>query len=81
MMVQLVASRRGVVCLPNWALHEYLKKGSVAVASLSEEGIWSTLYAAVREDQADAPFMQGFIRTAIETCFSQLSGIVTAQGD
>lgn len=81
MMVQLVASRRGVVCLPNWALHEYLQRGSVAVASLGEEGVWSTLYAAVREDQADAPFMQGFIRTIIDTCFAQLVGIVTAEAD
>ncbi len=80
MMIQLVASRRGVVCLPNWAVHEYLQRDYVAVTSLSEEGVWPTLYAAVRQDQADAAFMQGFIRIAIETCFSQLVGVVTAEG-
>ncbi len=79
MMIQLVASGRGVVCLPNWAVHEYLERNYVAVTSLGEEGLWPKLYAAVRQDQADAPFMQGFIATAKETSFSQLVGIVTAE--
>jgi LysR family transcriptional regulator for metE and metH len=79
MMIQLVASGRGVTCLPNWALHEYREKKYIATASLGEEGVWPTLYAAVRADQADAPFMQGFVATARETCFANLHGIVTAE--
>ena len=79
MMIQLVASGKGVACLPNWALHEYLERDYVALASLSEEGIWPTLYAAVRADQADAPFMVGFIETTKKTCFANLVGIVTAE--
>ena len=53
MIVQLVASGRGVTCLPNWALFEYLQNEYVVVRSLGEEGIWPTLYAAVRKDQAE----------------------------
>lgn len=79
MIIQLVASGRGLACLPNWALHEYLEKDYVAVRSLGEEGVWPTLYAAVRDDQAEAPFMRAFIETARETCFSNLRGIVTAE--
>ena len=79
MIVQLVASGRGVTCLPNWALHEYLEKDYLAVRSLGEEGVWPTLYAAVRADQADSAFMQGFVATAKETCFANLHGIVTAE--
>ena len=79
MMIQLVASGRGVCCLPNWALHEYIEKEYLAVRSLGEEGVWPTLYAAVRKDQADAPFMHGFVETAKQTCFSNLVGIVTAE--
>ena len=81
MMIQLVASGKGVACLPNWALHEYRERDYVAVTSLSEEGIWPTLYAAVRADQADAPFMVGFIETTKKTCFANLVGIVTAEAD
>lgn len=81
MMVQLVASGRGVVCLPNWALHEYRARDYVSVKSLGEEGVWPTLYAAVRQDQAEAPFIQGFVTVARQTCFDNLVGIVTADHD
>ena len=79
MMVQLVASGRGVACLPNWALHEYRERDYLAVKSLGEEGVWPTLYAAVRADQADAPFIIGFVDVAKRTCFRDLVGIVTAE--
>ena len=79
MIVQLVASGRGVTCLPNWALYEYLQNDYVVVRSLGEEGIWPTLYAAVRKDQADAPFMTAFIEVAKQVCFANLRGIVTAE--
>ena len=79
MMVQLVASGRGVACLPNWALHEYRERDYLAVKSLGEEGVWPVLYAAVRTDQADAPFILGFVDVAKRTCFRDLVGIVTAE--
>jgi LysR family transcriptional regulator for metE and metH len=79
MMVQLVASGRGVACLPNWALHEYREREYVVVKSLGEDGVWPTLYAAVRKDQADAAFIQGFVDVAKKTCFANLVGIVTAE--
>ncbi|MEM1436005.1 MAG: LysR family transcriptional regulator [Pseudomonadota bacterium] len=79
MMVQLVASGRGVTCLPNWALHEYQTRNYLVSRSLGPEGIWPTLYAAVREEQAAAPFIRGFVEIARETCFQNLRGIVTAE--
>ena len=79
MMIQLVASGRGVTCLPNWALHEYLQRDYVVVKSLGEEGVWPTLYAAVRADQRTAPYIEGFVDVAKRTCFSNLVGIVTAE--
>jgi LysR family transcriptional regulator for metE and metH len=78
MMIQLVASSRGVACLPNWALHEYLAKDYVIARSLGEEGVWPTLYAAVREGEEASAFMKAFVAIAIETCFKTLHGIVAA---
>jgi LysR family transcriptional regulator for metE and metH len=78
MMIQLVASGRGVACLPNWALHEYQERDYVVVKSLGEDGVWPTLYAAVRTDDAEAPFISGFVDVAKRTCFANLVGIVTA---
>lgn len=76
MMIQLVASKRGVTCLPNWALTEYLAKDYVVARSLGEDGVWPTLYAAMRPDDADAPFMRAFVETSIATCFKTLVGVV-----
>ncbi|WP_207063338.1 LysR family transcriptional regulator [Motiliproteus sp. SC1-56] len=75
MMLQLVASGRGLSALPNWALTEYLERDYVVARPLGSKGLWSTLYAALREDQRDAEFMRDFIATARETCFQSLSGI------
>ena len=79
MMIQLVASGRGVACLPNWALHEYQERDYITVRSLGEEGVWPTLYAAVRRDDEEAAFIRGFVDTARRTCFANLVGIVTAE--
>ncbi|WP_048307701.1 LysR family transcriptional regulator [Halomonas sp. PR-M31] len=75
MMMQLVASGRGVCALPNWALTEYLERGYVRALALGEKGVWSTLFAAIREEQRDLPWMEDFLRTARETSFAVLEGI------
>ena len=75
MMMQLVASGRGVCCLPNWALHEYNSKGYVSARRLGEKALFSTLYAAVRTDMLDAAFMQDFLLTAKDTSFTTLAGV------
>ena len=79
MIIQLVASGRGVACLPNWALHEYLAGNTIRVKKLGESGLWCKLYAAIRDDQRGMAFMQDFLNTAIETCFSTLNGIKIVQ--
>ena len=81
MMVQLVASGRGVCCLPNWALDEYTKGGYVVARSLGEEGVWPNLAAAIRSEQRDAPFLSAFVALAKKTCFETLIGIVPADED
>jgi LysR family transcriptional regulator for metE and metH len=75
MMVQLVASGRGVACLPNWALTEYLANELLTALRMSESGLWGRLYAAIRSDQREVPFMSEFLSTASSTCFETLSGI------
>ena len=79
MMMQLVASGRGVCCLPNWAIHEYSSKGYVTVKKIGEKGLFSTLYAAIRSDMLEAAFMQDFLLTAKDTSFSTLAGVTAAQ--
>ncbi|MGM0639541.1 MAG: LysR substrate-binding domain-containing protein, partial [Pseudomonadota bacterium] len=78
MMMQLVASGRGVCALPNWALTEYLERDYVKAVALGEKGVWSTLFAAVRDETRQAPWMEDFLRTARETSFAVLEGIKPA---
>lgn len=77
-IAQLVASRRGVAALPNWALSEYLDQGWLHTCQLGGQGIWRTLYAAVRDEDSDADYIQAFIRQARETSFESLCGIKSA---
>lgn len=80
MIVQLVASQRGVAALPNWALTEYLDQGWLRICHLGEAGVWRTLYAAMRVEDADAPYLRAFLDQARATCFATLDGIKQAQG-
>jgi len=78
MIMQLVASGRGVSALPNWAVEEYLQRNLVTAKPLGEKGLWCTLYAAIREEQVQAEFMQDFLNTARDITFRNLPGIKTA---
>lgn len=77
-IVQLVASQRGVAALPNWALTEYLNQGWLRICHLGATGVWRTLYAAVRIEDAQASYLQAFLEQAQETCFRTLDGIKAA---
>lgn len=75
LMVQLVASGRGVAALPNWAIAEFLQGSSMVALPLGANGVWSALYAATRQEDAALPYVQAFIERARATTASTLSGI------
>lgn len=78
-IAQLVASNRGVAALPNWALTEYMNQGWLHLCHLGAQGVWRTLYAAVRVEDADAPYIADFLSIARDVCFRDLSGIKSAK--
>lgn len=78
-IAQLVASNRGVSALPNWALTEYLHQGWLRLCHLGPQGVWRTLYAAVRTEDIDASYISDFLAIARETCFKTLDGIRSAK--
>lgn len=75
MMMQLVASGRGVCCLPNWAVHEYSSRGYVTAKRLGEKGLQATLFAAIRSDMLEVPYLSDFLLTAKDTSFATLEGV------
>ncbi len=60
MLIQLVASERGVAALPDWVVADYEKKGWVVSRPLGT-GLYCQLYAATRQSSGELPFMQGFL--------------------
>lgn len=77
-IVQLVANGRGVAVLPNWAVSKYLERGQVSARRLGRTGMWATLYAGLRREEARLPYLQAFIATAKSQSFANLAGIRAA---
>ncbi|MGB9670790.1 MAG: LysR family transcriptional regulator [Halothiobacillaceae bacterium] len=72
-ILQLVASRRGLAALPRWAAQTQIERGYVLARSIGQEGLWSTLYAAMRSEEAEA--RGSFVATLRRTVFTTLQGI------
>jgi LysR family transcriptional regulator for metE and metH len=62
----LVASNRGVAVLPDWVVREVKYSSDYVTRPLTEKGITRRLYAAVRTDDLDKPFMQDLLKLAGE---------------
>lgn len=67
MIIQWVASRRGISVLPDWVLEEYLQRDYISARPLSipgHDGMKGTLYAALRQREAGQEYLRGFIDLA-----------------
>lgn len=64
MLIQLVASGRGIAALPDWVVKEYEQKGWVVSRQFPvnhAQGLRRTLYAAYRAEDAQHAFIEGFL--------------------
>lgn len=75
MIVQLVANKRGVAVLPSWAITKYVEDGTVISRKLNRNGLWGILYAAIRKEQSETPYMKAFLRAARKISAQNLDGI------
>lgn len=65
MLIQLVASGRGVAALPDWVVNEYEQKGWVISRRLEcagEKGLRRTLYAGYRSEEKEKDYFGGFLK-------------------
>lgn len=62
----LVASNRGVAVLPDWVVREVKYSSDYVTRPLTETGLKRRLYAAVRTEDLEKPYMSGLIRLAGE---------------
>lgn len=64
MLIQLVASGRGVAALPDWVVKDYEHKGWVVSRQFpinQDKGLRRTLYAAYRAEDVQHAFIEGFL--------------------
>ncbi|MEP3333672.1 LysR family transcriptional regulator [Sedimentitalea sp.] len=60
----LVASNRGISVLPDWVVREVKYSSDYVTRPLTEKGVTRRLYAAVRSDEMNKPFMRDLIDLA-----------------
>jgi len=63
LMIQMVSARMGIAALPHWVVESFEKQGLVVTKTLGD-GLWSRLYAAVRDGEQRQPVLEAFIRFA-----------------
>ena len=63
-MLQMVASGRGVAALPRWLVHEYASKMDVVPVKLGRRGIAKQIFLGAREADADIDYLKAFVEQA-----------------
>jgi LysR family transcriptional regulator, regulator for metE and metH len=63
-MLQMVASGRGVAALPLWLVEEYQSRFDVTPVKLGKQGIAKQIYLGIRETDTQIDYVQAFIQLA-----------------
>jgi LysR family transcriptional regulator for metE and metH len=63
-MLQMVASGRGVAALPRWLVQEYAQRMEVVPVRLGAKGIAKQIHLGVREADTDIDYVHAFIELA-----------------
>lgn len=64
-MLQMVASGRGVAALPRWLVEEYDSKFDVAPIRLGKQGVAKQICLGIREADADIDYVRAFVELAL----------------
>ncbi|CAK9886402.1 MAG: HTH-type transcriptional regulator MetR [Candidatus Erwinia impunctatus] len=62
-LIQMVSAGMGIAALPHWVVESFERQGLVVTKTLGE-GLWSRLYAAVRDGEQRQPVLDAFIHSA-----------------
>lgn len=60
-MLQMVASGRGVAALPRWLVEEYQSRFEVVPVKLGKQGIAKQIYLGIRETDRETDYVKAFI--------------------
>ena len=74
-ILQLVASRRGVAALPNWAIKHYVDDDYVLAKPVGASGLWRDAFVSVPPALAAKAYVADFVSVIREQCARTLDGI------
>mgnify|MGYP001581155164 CR=1 FL=1 len=74
MMMQLVLNNQGIATMPQWALTDE-QKSKVSLKSLGKNGVWRTLYLAVRSADKELGYIKEFANIAKRVSSKNLNDI------
>lgn len=63
-MLQMVASDRGVAALPRWLVEEYAQKMDIVAVRLGPRGIAKQIFLGAREADTDIDYLKAFVELA-----------------
>jgi len=66
-MLQMVASGRGVAALPRWLVEEYAGRMPVAPVRLGPDGVFKQIFLGTREVDAGTAYLEAFVEIARRT--------------
>ncbi|KEA50424.1 MULTISPECIES: HTH-type transcriptional regulator MetR [Mangrovibacter] len=78
LLIQMVAARMGIAALPHWVVESFERQGLVVTRTLGE-GLWSRLYAAVRDGEQRQPVIDAFTRSARQHACDHLPFVKNAE--
>ncbi|WP_373766918.1 LysR family transcriptional regulator [Glaesserella sp.] len=78
-IIQLVASKRGVAALPYWAVKPYLERGYVVARKITQHGLYSNLYSAIRETDLNKAYIDDFHHTVKSESFATLPDLLVLE--
>lgn len=74
-MLQMVASGRGVAALPRWLVEEYAEKMDIVPVRLGRDGIAKQIFLGARESDIGIDYLKAFIELAREPAAAATAAI------
>jgi LysR family transcriptional regulator, regulator for metE and metH len=71
-LLQMVASGRGVSALPRWLVEQYAGQLDIAPVRLGEHGVAKQIFLGIRDSESNVDYLRDFIEQA--RLFSELEG-------
>lgn len=78
LLIQMVSANMGIAALPHWVVESFERQGLLVTKPLGA-GLWSRLYAAVRDGEQRQPVTEAFIHSTRQHACERLPFVRSAE--